>query len=517
MAGILHECCHDRITSRCASASGTATVSRGPIRGEMLGPERLEVRAREIARASANVTFSEDRLLLERFERDSRARHASHRVIADAYVAHESLPGEAAWFYDNFHIVSETLREIRTDLPFGYYRRLPKLRDGLFAGLPRVYWLALELVAHTDSALEEGTLARFIQNYQEVTPLAIGELWAVPIMLRLVLVENLCRLADGTVEIRNLRMLAKAWVERLRKDETVPNQLAQDLVDNAGHLIVSVLQGLRTDGVTRERLEQFEESCARRGVHVEDLLLGERQRQAANQVTVGNGVTSLRLLSSIEWPVFYEKASLVDARLRTDPAGVYAGQDFATRDRYRQAIEILVRDCGKNELEICDRVSTGPNERPASGADAPPASHVGYYLIGDGRSTFARGVCDKKVRDWSVLGPLPHSTGWYFGSIASLVGLLLLATAGYASSRGAGWAMLALPYCYCVRAAAEIAIGVVNFSLPRLFRRKRFRKWISPGNPARLLDFRRDANFVVERGGECFPARTNRNSLPIES
>ena len=122
---------------------GTATVSRGPIRSELLGPERLEARARDIARASSQIGYTEDRLLLERFERDSRALFASHKVIADAYVAHESLPGEAAWFYDNFHIVSEALREIRTDLPHGYYRRLPKLKGGLFAGLPRVYWLGV--------------------------------------------------------------------------------------------------------------------------------------------------------------------------------------------------------------------------------------------------------------------------------------------------------------------------------------------------------------------------------------
>ena len=155
--------------------------------------------AREIAHASARVVFTEDRLLMERFERDCKALHASHRVIAQAYVAHESLPGEAAWFYDNFHIVNDALREIRIDLPFGYYRRLPKLQDGFCrttAGLLARHGAR----GHTDSGLEEASLAQFVNAYQEITPLAIGELWAVPIMLRLVLVENLCRLAEGTVE-----------------------------------------------------------------------------------------------------------------------------------------------------------------------------------------------------------------------------------------------------------------------------------------------------------------------------
>ena len=222
------------------SASGTATVSRGPIRGELLGPERLRSAHREIARASANVTFSEDRLLLERFERDSRALYASHRVIADAYVAHESLPGEAAWFYDNFHIVSETLREIRTDLPFGYYRRLPKL--------PRrtVRRPAASILAGIGTRRSHGQcprrkhLARFIQNYQEVTPLAIGEFGPFPSCCG----WFLWRISvDWRMELSRFA-ISECWPRHgsngCGKDETVPDQLAQDLVDNAGHLIVSV-------------------------------------------------------------------------------------------------------------------------------------------------------------------------------------------------------------------------------------------------------------------------------------
>jgi cyclic beta-1,2-glucan synthetase len=455
------------------SSLGTATVSRGPIRSELLGPERLESRARQIARASTRVAFSEDRLLLERFERDSKSLYASHRIIAQAYVKHESLPGEAAWFYDNFHIVNETLREIRTDLPHGYYRRLPKLQDGVFAGLPRVYWLALELVAHTDSALEEASLAKFIQAYQDVTPLTIGELWAVPIMLRLVLVENLCRLADGTVEVRNLRILAKSWVDRLRDPSGDPDQIAEDLVVNAGHLVVSVLQGLRTDGVTRERLERFEEAARERGVHVEDLLLTERQRQAANQVTVGNGVTSLRLLSAIEWPVFYEKASLVDAKLRRDPAGVYSRQDFATRDRYRQAIEVLARDANRNELEICDHLLERAQAAQPKGeflaTDAPAECHIGHYLIGAGRPAFAQDIgAYKKIRDWSVLGPAPRASAWYFGSIAILTALIVGAAAWYGATHGASAAMIALIVAAAAMPAADIAIGLVNYLVTKI-------------------------------------------------
>ena len=292
-------------------------------------------------------------------------------------------------------------------------------------------------------------------------------------MLRLVLVENLCRLAGGTVEIRNLRMLAKAWVERLRQSDSTPDQLAQELVETAGHLLVSVLQGLRTDGVTRERLEQFEEAARERGVHVEDLLLGERQRQAANQVTVGNGVTSLRLLSSIEWPVFYEKASLVDARLRSDPAGVYAGQEFATRDRYRQAIEVLARDRGINELDVCDRLLERARQAQSSthvlGADAPPASHVGHYLIGEGRPEFAREIgAAKRPAIGRCSGPCPTLPA---GTLAPSrpFGFSFSFRRSHMPPRSAPAGR-----CFCSSfwrspcPAAEIAIGAVNYSVTKI-------------------------------------------------
>src|SRR5205807_3866299 len=109
------------------------------------------------------------------------------------------------------------LREIRTDLPRGFYDQLPKLAAGPLAGWPRVYWLAVEIVAHTDSALEEAILAEFLRSYQEVRPLSIGELWAVPIMLRLVLVENLGRIARDLRSALRRNATARAWAEEYAK------------------------------------------------------------------------------------------------------------------------------------------------------------------------------------------------------------------------------------------------------------------------------------------------------------
>src|SRR5262249_17383449 len=82
---------------------------------------------------------------------------------------------------------------VREDLPASFYRQLPKLASGPQEGLPRVYGLVWSFIEHSDSRIEANGLARFLRAYQRASPLTIGELWAVPISLRLVLVENLRR------------------------------------------------------------------------------------------------------------------------------------------------------------------------------------------------------------------------------------------------------------------------------------------------------------------------------------
>jgi len=149
-----------------------------PIRDELFSVERMEQYAAELAAEhSVSSKPTRGRLLLPRLEANGRELIAVYRGLADAIRSELTVSPAAEWLVDNFHIVEEQLREIRRDLPKGYYRELPKLQSGGLAGYPRVYAIALALIAHTDSRLDGETLARFIRSYQRVTPLSIGELW----------------------------------------------------------------------------------------------------------------------------------------------------------------------------------------------------------------------------------------------------------------------------------------------------------------------------------------------------
>ncbi len=314
----------------------------------------------------------------------------------------QAIGTDAEWLLDNFHIVTESLREIRHDLPRGYLGELPKLADGPLAGFPRIYALALNLLAHTDSSLDESNLTHFVQAYQGVAPLTIGELWAVPTMMRIALIENLRRLSQQML----LNWTARCRAEELARqlgvvfagrpacetlgEEGIGGPVAwrgssEGLGDSCA---VHLLQLLRDSQTAAPGIEWLENRLAERGTHATEVLRREHQRQASNQVSVGNCVTSLRLLSAVDWNEFFEQTSLVEAILRDDPAGVYPRQDFATRDRYRRVVERLARGARRNELQVARRAQACARQAPEGGPDPVTAArqrHIGYYLIGPGR------------------------------------------------------------------------------------------------------------------------------------
>src|SRR5271166_5618748 len=182
-----------------------------PIRAELFSLERLEEHAESLAAAQTVTSGSDEGLpLLPRVVENGRVLIEYYRATAQAISREQAITPAAEWLVDNFYIVEEQLREIRDDLPPGFYRKLPKLAAGHLKGYPRVFGVAWAFVAHTDSRFDPESLRRFVAAYQRVQPLTIRELWAVAITLRVVLVENLRRIADRIVSSRLARREADA-------------------------------------------------------------------------------------------------------------------------------------------------------------------------------------------------------------------------------------------------------------------------------------------------------------------
>jgi hypothetical protein len=298
--------------------------------------ERLEQHAKSLA---ANQPVSgkspKVRSLVARLADNERILLETYRAIAK--VADEKRPVTPAseWLLDNYHLVERQVREVRTDLPVGYYRQLPKLSSGPLAGYPRVFGLAWAFVAHTDSRFDPEALTRFVRAYQTVQALSIGELWAVAITLRIVLVENLRRAAVDIMSRRSVREEADVVADRLMGvNGLMADQAALAPYERAPlseGFIVQLVQRLRDqDPQTTPAVGWLEERLRHGGIHAEELVRREHQLQGASNVTVRNIITSMRLISDVDWAKLFEEGSVVDDRLR-------AGSEFAATAQQHDA------------------------------------------------------------------------------------------------------------------------------------------------------------------------------------
>jgi cyclic beta-1,2-glucan synthetase len=279
--------------------------SREPVREELFSVERLEEHARSLAQAqpvAANPSRSYP--LIHRLADNERVLLSAHRTVAKAIEAKQAITPAAEWLLDNFHIVEKQIRQIRSDLPSGYYRQLPKLASGPFTGYPRVLGVAWAFVAHADSRFDLDALFRYVRAYQGVQPLMIGELWALAITLRIVLVENLRRLADGIVRSRAAREKADALANRLLgagEHEAEPSALVlagHDGVPFPRAFAVQLLHRLRDqDSTIAPALAWLEKNLSAQGTTAEEVVRAEHQRQGAASVTMRNIITSMRLIS----------------------------------------------------------------------------------------------------------------------------------------------------------------------------------------------------------------------------
>lgn len=444
-----------------------------PIRSELYGLEHLEFHARELAKQMHDVNVGPGRPLVRLFVRNTRSLQQSHHTISRAHQDREPLGHDAEWLLDNYHIISDAIKEVRTDLPQGFYRWLPKLASGPLEGFPRVYALAVELTAHSDSSLDENNLSRFIQAFQSVVPLTVGELWAVPIMLRLCLLENLRRLAKQITLSRLHRQRAFAWIETNLPTIASCSERTHFGIDRihpdwADCYTTHLLETLHENDVSSPDAAERLQSCLDRAGHsTHEVLRREKERQAANQVSIGNCVTSLRLLSALDWSRFFERHSLLESRLHGDPAGVYAKQDFATRDRYRQIVEKIARRSGRSELDVAQAAITFA-QRQTQQAE-PEKQHVGYYLVDNGRpeleaATGYRAPWLLWIRRWV----LAHPKTFYFTGLAFLMVLMLGALVATCIYAEVGLFLTAMFVLVGAVSLSEIAVSLMNFIIPML-------------------------------------------------
>jgi cellobiose phosphorylase len=469
-------------------------TGEAPLRAELFNVEQLARHARALAAAHQVTTRRGSNRLLSRLDENEQSLRTFNRA-SHAVTPRRRITPAAEWLLDNFYLIEEQIQMARWHLPKGYSRELPRLRSGDSAGFPRVYDIVLELISHVDAQIDVEPLTAFIAAYQSVCPLRLGELWAVPIMLRLGLIENLQRITTRLAFDRADRDLADSWVDRLQEmaEKNPPHlvvvvaDMAKSGVPLSSSFVTEFGQRLsRQSPVLHLARGWLEQRLAEQGLSIEQLIQQESQGQAADQVSVSHSITSLRFLSAMDSKAFVESLSFVDRTLRNDPAGVYAGMDFQTRDRYRHSVEATARLGRLSESETAQEAVRLAEEGAGKRGRADRIAHVGYYLIDKGTPLLeraagarrpARTIAERCIRRFPLT--------FYQGGIALFT---LLGTWGFVRRAVAlgvhGWRLdlCALVVALCM---SQLAVALMNWLStllvsPRLLPRMDFSSGIPP-------------------------------------
>jgi cyclic beta-1,2-glucan synthetase len=452
-------------------------IAQRPV--EIFSQDQLEAHAAAIAathRLAADPRRA--RPLLPRLDQSAARLDEAYYFLSTAARSDPQPAGSEDWLRDNHHVVQDQVRQVRQDLPRNYYLELPKLAGGPFQGYPRVYLLARELVAHTAGRFNLDTLVDFVAAYQRTSQLSIGETWAIPIMLRLALVEELRRLADGVVAARRSRDKARRWHDDLAGGAAQSHRGIERLLADGrqedGRLsatfVVELLQWLRDQPSSAAPIWQaLQRALQDQDDTPEEMLRVEHQREAADQLAIGNVITSMRRLSSIDWTLFFERVSLVERILREDPAGAYAAMDFPTRDRYRHSVEQLAKRARKPETAVAVRAV---DLARAALRDEPLQDrrhHVGYYLISRGRFRLEQDVGYRPLlRERHARLAFQHPAIGYLGTIAAAIAFGVGSLLAYADRHGATGPELWLVAILSLLPVSELAISVLNLMITSL-------------------------------------------------
>jgi cyclic beta-1,2-glucan synthetase len=446
--------------------------NEAPLRAEVFSLEQLVHHAKALAKSHPVVTQRGSNRLLARLGENEQVLRAYNRATQAVDQTRRVTPA-AEWLLDNFYLIEEQIQMARRHLPKGYSRELPRLLDGPSAGLPRVYDLVLELISHVDAQIDAEPLRGFVAAYQTVTALKLGELWAVPIMVRLALIENLRRVTSRLMIGRHERDLADLWVQRLQHTAeknpahlvVVVADMAQSNLPLTSAFVAEFSQRLsRQSPVMHLARTWLEQRLTDQGLSIEQLVHLESQNQAADQVSVSHTINSLRFLGALDWREFVEALSQVEQTLRLDPAAVYEKMDFFTRDRYRHAVEGIARHSQLLESEVARKAVELAEASAREKGIQDRTAHVGFYLIDKGLAALERAA--EMRQPWeTVLERRIHRfpLAFYAGGVLTFTGLGTLGLIQPARALEVqGWKMVffCLVFLFC---SSQLAVALMNW------------------------------------------------------
>jgi cyclic beta-1,2-glucan synthetase len=452
----------------CSILANLSGAVPAPIRAEIFGSERFGQHGRSLGETHrAERATWKTANFFPRLKSNIRALREAHEYIgAQASTGYDISPA-AEWLLDNFHLIESQLEEIYEGLPRSYFRTLPILMDEPLAGLPRVYGVAWAFVAHTDSAFDEELAVKFLGSYQEIRELKLSEMWALPTTLRVVLIENLRRLAERVAANKAAREAANLCFDHVETYSVQEFDQLRELFRSRGVdrvFLAQMSQRLQDRRATGEVIHQT--VCGdwlRRALP--DLAAFQIQQvadQAADNLSVSNAVTSLRALADANWSDIVARTSVMMGLMLT--SSVFESEHVVTRDQTLHEIELLARSGGLDEAFVVQTLIRLMQSPKNDDIGMTVASH---WLSGAGRPVLLRALDlrESGAQVWSALlrrMAMPLYLTAVIGGTVGLVAWMLLAQSPRPiDSISLGWLGLLTALLMLVP-ASEAVVAVIN-------------------------------------------------------
>ncbi|MBU0504027.1 MAG: cyclic beta 1-2 glucan synthetase [Candidatus Omnitrophica bacterium] len=445
-----------------------------PLRAELFSIEQFKAHAKNLAQGRL-VSYKKGRnKLLLRLKNNEKVLAEIHELLNETGKSKRKISPAGEWLLDNYYLIEEQIRLAQKYLPENYIRELPYLFQGPLAGYPRVYELAMELVSHGDGRLDSQGLAEFVTAYQTVSHLKLGELWAIPIMLRLALIENLRRVSSRLIVAQAERDRANYWATRILEVSVKDTNgvIFEIAAMSRANLVLSdafVAEFTRRLHGQSQALNipfaWLEKKLLEQGETLDRIIRSTSQKQAADQVSISNTIGSLRFLGITDWHDFVEALSVVEKVLGQDPSGDYSRMSFATRDRYRHVVENLSMRSKIAEEEIAAHAIRIAKAAKTEKGPGHVTAHVGFYLLDRGLELFCRELGLRlPIRQYLQAKKNFWSSVLFFGSVifvtlALTVSILIWMQPAVILS----WPWLVLFSASLILTTSQMAVSLVNW------------------------------------------------------
>jgi len=277
------------------------------------------------------------------------------------------------WLLDNFYIIEEHAKQIKRDFNKKIYKDLPVVNSGL----TRVFTIAREIVQQNDGKIDENIIEKFINKYEEVTPLYMREIWNLGVCLRIALIEKIRGISENVVTTYNKWEQAEKWIADYSATADLRLPEIKDNYSFYEHLAYK-LRRMGKDGIII--INRIDAYIERYGTSIELISRKEHSLQAGMKIAMGNSIQSLKYISNINWNDVFNEISEIEHIFENEKSGIYKKMDLESKNAYRSKVENIAKTFEISELHVAKKCVMCADEN----YDDEKWGHVGYYLFGEG-------------------------------------------------------------------------------------------------------------------------------------